>query len=141
MKLPFVSRARFDLIEHNFSEARKFFAEERTLNLEREAALVSMTATWKAMFDAERIRNDGLVQKLLDLKQQGFTSAAQRVSTPAVMPSKIEDAINEKAGTNGALRRHLSRWAAQQQATNKSEDAIVEALTEWRDPDGDEAET
>jgi hypothetical protein len=133
MKLP-VSHARFALLLHNYDEAKKLYAA----GLAREQ---ESSATWKALFDAERLRNDGLVQELLDLKQQGFTSATQRVSVPAAMPSKIEDAINEKAGTNGALRRHLSRWAAQQQATNKSEDAIVEALTEWRDPDGDEAET
>jgi hypothetical protein len=128
-----VGRARLDreveharVQQHNLEEMRK--AVHRA-DESRDS--------WKALYDGERERNDRLVEKLLNMKQQGFQTAADRQALPAQPQSKIEDAISERAGSNGALRRHLSRWAAQRQAMNIPEEDILDALVKWRDPDED----
>lgn len=140
MRLPVVSRARYDLLEHNFNEARTRHRVEmgaRDAELARE---VEASASWRALFEAERVRNDRLVAQLIAMKQQGFQTATERHAPTPRPPSKIEDAIAEKAGANTALRRHLTRWAAQRQSMNIPEDEIVDGLTNWRDPDADEAQ-
>lgn len=141
MRLP-VSRARFDLLSHNYEHARETCVAYRVQIGALEAELdreTEASKSWQALFEAERIRNDGLVQKLLDLKQQGFTTAAQRQQLPPVEPSRVELAIQEKAGTNRALSRYLTNVAHAMERARKSEDEIVEAVTVWRDPDADEA--
>jgi hypothetical protein len=128
MRLPFVSRARYELAQHNLEEMRKLAhaAEERA-------------KSYEALFSAEVMKRDALIEKLLTLKQQGYTTATERQTLPAPPPSRIEEVIIEKAGSNGALRRHLSRWAAQRQAMKVPDDEIVDALVNWKDPDADEA--
>lgn len=126
MRLP-VSRARFDLLTHNterFHEIAKA-ADERA-------------RSWQALYESERIRSDRLVAQLLTMKQAGFQTATERQALPVQSPSRIDEIITEKAGANSALRRHLSRWAAQRQAMNVPEDEIADALVNWRDPDAEE---
>lgn len=143
MKLPLVRRARLDLLAHNFGEAQRICRTLRRANDrlygERDEAR-SQSANWKALFDAERIRCEALTEKLVNMKQQGFSTAAERQALPPRPPSRIDEAIAEKAGANGSLRRHLTRWASQRQAMNVPDDEIVDALLNWKDPDADEAE-
>jgi hypothetical protein len=140
MRFPFVGRARYALIEHNMEEARRLLRMEEMRYMEAQRASEARADSWKAMYDAERVRNERLVEKLLAMKQTGFTTATDRQATPAQPPSKIEDAITERAGGNGALRRHLSRWAAQRQSMNVPEEEILDALMKWKDPDSEGAE-
>lgn len=142
MKLPFVSRAHADLQDHNLGKMRSANhvlqrANDR-LRGERDEAR-SQVASWKALFDAERIRCEGLTEKLLQMKQQGFSTAVQRQAEPVKEPSRIEATIAERAGTNSALRRHLTRWATQRQEMRVPEDEIVDALTHWKTAEDDAA--
>lgn len=129
MKLPFVSRARLDMALHNLEEMRKLAhaADERA-------------KSWESLWSAEVLKRDALIEKVFTMKQQGFTTATERQALPAAQPSRIEETIAERAGTNSALRRHLHRWAAQKQAMNVNEDEILDALINWRDPDEERSE-
>lgn len=125
MKMPFVGRGRYEMAY--------------TLYVAQRDQLSAAAESWKALYEAERVRNDRLVEKLLTLKQQGFTTATERAALPAPAQSAIDLAIEEKAGNNRALARYLSKQAAAMQRAHKSEDEIVAALTQWKDPDADEA--
>lgn len=138
MNLPFVRPARFRQLEHNAAEMRKanhvlHRANDR-LRGERDEAR-SQTANWKALFDAERLRTEGLTQRLLDMKRDGFTTATQRQALPAAAPSRVELAIIERSGNDRRLLRYLTSVVAGMERARKTEDEIYEAVTKWRDPD------
>lgn len=127
MRWPWVSLERYDALLDAGATVRDQ-AEARAKN-------------WQGLYEAERVRCDRLVEKLLTLKQSGFTTATERQAPAPVPPSKLDDAIAEKAGPNAALRRHLTRWAAQRQSMNVPEDEIADALLNWRDPDSEGEES
>jgi hypothetical protein len=125
MRLPFVSRAMHD--------AR---VESYHCDLNRA---IDSADSFKTLWEAERLRNERLVEKLLAMKQQGFQTATERQMPTPLPASRIDMAIDDRAGSNAALRRHLYRWAAGQQASKVSEDVIVDRLTTWQSDEGAEA--
>jgi hypothetical protein len=128
MRLPFVTRARFE--EMRTLAADRFSERERALD---------QAKTWAALYENEVAKRDALVEKLLAMKQQGFQTATERQMPTPLPASRIDMAIDDRAGSNAALRRHLYRWAAGQQASKVSEDVIVDRLTTWQSDEGAEA--
>jgi hypothetical protein len=131
IRLP-VSAARVDAIVAGWKSAQDL-VEGRARTAEQQSA------SWRALFEAERERCERLTTQLLAMKQQGFQTATERVAPTPQPPSKTEEAIQSKAGNNTALRRHLSNVAAGMQRAQKPDDEIVKALTDWNTGD-DEAE-
>jgi septal ring factor EnvC (AmiA/AmiB activator) len=132
-----VFRATLDAMRSSRDEWKEIAARMDT----RASVAEEQGKAWQALFNAERERCDRLTEKLLTLKQQGFTTATERQALPAPAQSAIDLAIEEKAGNNRALARYLSKQAAAMQQAKLSEDEIVAKLTKWRDPDADEAST
>jgi hypothetical protein len=132
MRLPFVSRAMHEAVEHQLN---RFIvqSDERAVAAQRQAE------NWKALYENEVAKRDALVEKLLAMKQQGFQTATERQMPTPLPASRIDMAIDDRAGSNAALRRHLYRWAAGQQASKVSEDVIVDRLTTWQSDEGAEA--
>lgn len=87
--------------------------------------------TLRELLTASEQRSADLLSKYHELRLAGANPAVKPQFMPAQPPSKVEEAITERAGANGALRRHLSRWAASQQAAGKTDAEIVKAVTVW----------
>ena len=118
MKWPWVSRSTYEA------------------DLERERTDANDRIQWfKDVLADERTERRALSEKYHALRLQGQTVAPSRpdIQPPAFDP--IEDAISERAGQNAQLRRHLSRIADRMRGQGKDSQAIIDAVTKWRDPD------
>lgn len=117
MRLPFVSRDLYESVLAGESDA-----EKRCIIAEARAAKF------------ETLYGD-LVKEMLAMKREGFGSAPkpQPVVQPKATPS--DEAIAMRAGTNGLLRAHLTRWRDSQKVLGVEENALAERVLRWTDPD------
>ena len=121
MRWPFVSRAAYDSIVASRDLLHAMYQHERAMVMDE----------WK--------RYDELLDRYHALRLQGQTVTPPRPDIQPAPPSPVEDAIAERSGSNGALKRHLTRIADQMRAAKKSDEEIITTLTKWRDPDEDAA--
>lgn len=84
MKLPWVSRARYELLEHNYEQAR---VEVRRLQTAEAAAyrtgVDGQVSAYQRGVEAERARHDALLDKYHALKLLGATATEP---APALVP-------------------------------------------------------
>lgn len=107
MRLPWVSRAAFDLSQHNNAQLHLLVKEHA---------------------DA---RYDNLLSKYHALRLQGANVPEPKPAVIAKEPSMLDMAITEKAGGNHRLRLHLTRWAAEQRQARVDDGEIMERVTTW----------
>lgn len=124
MRLPFVSRARLDLLQHNFDEARKLHhAEIARLEAALQAANSQLTA--------ERADKRDLLDKYHALKQDGYS-----VPAPAPQPAEpfgplTRAALNDMSiGQSGIVRRKMREkatalWLEQRGQQNQDETVAI----------------
>lgn len=111
MRLPFVSRLAFELLE----------AERNALRMD---------------LANERVRSAECLTLLLRLKGAGAVLQPEQVVRLAPRePSVFERAVdlNPKARHDGRLRSHLLRWADDEKAKGVDEQAIADRLASWGD--------
>jgi hypothetical protein len=78
-----------------------------------------------------------LLDRYHALKLQGAVSPEPRQPVEAKEPDPIQYAINDKAGTNPALRFHLTRWAASEKQKNVSPEKIIDRINNWQSESDD----
>jgi hypothetical protein len=83
-------------------------------------------------------RYDLLLDKYHALKLQGATVTAPRPTVEPREPDAVQYAINEKAGSNHALRFHLTGYAAGERAKRVEDGVIIDAITNWRSEGDDD---
>lgn len=81
---------------------------------------------------------NNLFEKYHALKLQGATITEPRATVEAKEPDGVQYVINEKAGSNHALRLHLTRYAARERLNHTSDEQIIDRLSNWRNESDDE---
>ncbi len=106
MKLPWVSRAMYDVVtEALFARAERAESEAHR----------------------ERQRADALMEKLI--------ATPEPVVTQTKAPDPLMEAIRARAGSNGQVRRALGSYAKTARLQGIEEDAIYKAITDWPSSD------
>lgn len=140
---PFVSRKLYDAAIQVRVDYENFLSviidgERRNAAAERERLT--------AAIELERKRGDELLEVVLNMRMTGAT--VTRVIAPEGRLAKrkrsdIDQAIDENrlAGSNPALRAHLSRWASKELAKGVPLAVVLDRLRTWsavKDEDIDE---
>lgn len=145
-----VSRARYDLLEHN---SRELIAQIKADLAVAEGAQQDWAeiaknarkdaADWQGLFDNERQRYDTLLQTTLALKVQGATVvpvAGGVVEPPAPVPTPKPDELKEliynKAGTNYPMRAMMLRQLSADRAAGLTDDEIRSQIATGISSDG-----
>lgn len=116
MKMPFVSRSRLDLLQHNFDEARK-------LHHERMGELYSV----RAQLEAERADKRDLLEKYHALRQDGFSAPLQSMPTGEHFGPLTRAALHDMGhGQTGMVKRAMrtkaeALWLEQRGQDNQDE--------------------
>ena len=79
-------------------------------------------------------------QQMLAMKREGFTAAPKPLPQASPKASPSDEAIAMRAGSNGMLRAHLTRWRDKERSLPDApdENKLAERILRWTDPDGDE---
>lgn len=127
MRLP-VSRARYDLLEHNM---RALVAQLRA-----DLAAADARAT------AAEARVENLTERLLSLRMAGATPEppTSPAPTPAapVQSDELKDAIREKCGNNLAQRALMLRQLAADRADGIKDEEILRRIQTGNSSDNSE---
>jgi hypothetical protein len=102
---------------------------------ELKAAMADRLASTEKWLADERVRSWALNTQMVEMKREGFQIVHPTPARNPVNPTPSDDAINERAGRNPMLRRHLISWRNQQRAAGMPEVDLSDAITNWRDPD------
>lgn len=78
------------------------------------------------------------MERYHELRLVGGNPTEPQRTVEAKEPDAVQYAINEKAGSNTALRFHLTRWAARERLNNVEPAQIIERLTNWHDSGDDD---
>ncbi len=116
MRWPWVSRAHYALLEHNYREILRMVHDRQQTDT----------------------RYDALLDKYHALRLQGANAAPIFQPVIAKEPSAIDFAINEKAGSNHRLKLYLTGYAARERAANTGDADIVDRISNWTNGDSDE---
>jgi hypothetical protein len=121
-----VSKARFDLLQHNFDEARKLFRE--TVE-DRDAQIAAL-----------RQERQELLGAVLELARPRHNTVAplKPVERSKLAADRAIDDVVEARGGNAILRRQLQRYANLERQKGTPETKIAGSIRDWRDPDADE---
>lgn len=111
MRLPWVSRAQYDLLQHNY---------ERLYQLRHEDA-----------------RFDALLDKYHSLRLQGANPVEAPKPQQPKEPDAVQYAISNRAGSNVGLRFHLSKWAAEQRFQKVEDGEIIDRINNWHSESDD----
>ena len=126
-KLPFVSRARYDLLEHNAQQLRDMAHRAH-----------EQAQTYRALFEAATLRADRFADRMANMPSGGRMEPVARPATAS------DEAIDQKVrefGNSTRLRRLLQDVQRKGRQMRMEEDAIADQILNWRDPDSDEAVT
>lgn len=152
MRLPFVSRARYDEVvrqvaaEIRDAEHAIGLVESRCAELRASAAASheAEMGRMRGLLDREAGRVDALTKVILRLKSTGAVllppSAVQATRGPARELSPIERAIddNPRARANAGLTRQLFKYADQAKRDGVPEEDVLEKLRTWGQPTHDD---
>ncbi len=126
LDLFWVSRSRYQECWTEMQDARKAMRAAE----EKSNALV-------ATLRHEHERYDNLLEKYHALRLMGGAPERKLEPLPIAQRDEIADAIELAAGNDGALQRHLNRFAKQQKLDGASEHDIIQAIIHWRSDDDD----
>ena len=113
MRLPWVARAAFDLSQHNNAQLHLLVKEHAD------------------------VRYDNLLAKYHSLRMAGANPVAESHPIEPAEPDPVQWAINQRAGSNHALRMYLTVWAAKERLGGADTATITERIEKWS-TDGDE---
>ena len=133
MNLPFVSKARFDLLQHNFDEARKLHHEQMAEEKARYAKDIDFYRAALALKDAR-------IAALTDKAIAGPAGERPAMVVPTRKPAdEAIDQMVDRFGGSSRLRRQLQRYVTRERSCEGAdENKIADAVLNWRDRDGDE---
>lgn len=114
MKWPWVSRARYDLLQHN--------AEQITATL--KAALAVSDGRYDQLLE----KYGDLTDKYHDLRVAGANPALPTVAIPRKEPDVVTQAIIAKSRGSAVLRKQFADLAAQRRAEDVSEPEIAKEI-------------
>ena len=115
MKLPFVPRARYDLLEHNFDAVQKVAKVLRRQN---------------DRLRGERDEARRQVATLLDRETPRDHRPASVPPVLSVVDEAIEDKVREFGGSS-RLRRILQDYARKESMRNVDADVVAKRITDW----------
>lgn len=125
MRWPFVSRARYELLEHNYAEARKL-AKDGVSVAEAHSASLGV------MLDRAAIAYNELLDKYHFLRIEGANAPWQSPAPESSFGPLTRAALNDMGkGQSGMIRRAMRAKAEQLWAENRGEsevDTIVATL-------------
>jgi ParB-like chromosome segregation protein Spo0J len=104
---------------------------------ELKAAMTERIQHSDRLLVSERERSWALSTQMVTMQKEGFRIVHPQAPRVAAVPSPTDEAIAERAGTNTALRRHLTKQRDALRQRGLKDDEIIEKLTQWKDPDED----
>lgn len=119
IRLPWVSRARYELLEHN----------SRELVVQLKVALAVADARAKSAED----RGDRFFEAIRELRLAGANPKDELLHATPKPPDPVLQAILAKAGRSLLLRKHYAEFVAGERALGKSEDEIAKAILDGQD--------
>lgn len=105
MRLPIVSRSRFDLLQHNFDEQRKQLHREEVLHSEARSQYNAAVAT----YGAERARYDSLLEKFCAIKMAGGELPEPVIPREKKEPDAAVQVINALSAGKPGLRAQMMK--------------------------------
>ena len=130
MRWPWVSRVMHDQVV-------KALSERVGMEQQGRSALAHQRNDLMVQIAGERDRYDALVQQIVSMKRDGFQIVHPPVQREPMPPRAADEAINDRAGANAPLRRHLIDYANQQRRKNVPEEQIADKVLNWQS-EGDE---
>lgn len=130
MNLPFVSKARFDLLQHNFDEARKLHHEQMAEEKARYARDIDF---YRAALNLKDARIAALTDKMVggaDSPRPALVAPTRKAADEAI------DEMVARFGGSSRLRRQLQRFVLKERSLEGAKEAeIAERVLNWRDTD------
>lgn len=102
--------------------------------------MIVLRSTHRTIVSALEAERDRLIARVNALEAQGLTLTEKllKAHEPAPIPvlpvreaDPVVDAIRAKAGSNGALRGHLARWANDQRVLGIEQSEIIAGIMDW----------
>lgn len=136
MSLPFVSRARYELLEHN---SRQIVGQLRA----DLAASEANVGEWQRLHEQERRRYDELLQTVLAMKAKGaeVVPVATGVVTPPetlqpAEPDELRALIGDLCGSDTRKRGMMLRQLAADRAAGVKDEDIEQSIRTGISSDG-----
>jgi hypothetical protein len=125
MRLPFVSRAAFDLSQHNAQMLRELVKAHQDERYDKLLVMYHELAL--------RVSSPATVSLARAFGQTEETPIVlNQVDTPARPKSVIAQAIAEESGGDSKLARWFWKRAGELKAENKTPEEIARALRQWQ---------
>ena len=121
MPIPWVSRAHYELLQHNYEKLRVESQHSRA---------------WEDLARDFSNRFDALLEKYHALRTQGANPAEPKPEPRAAPePDPVTQAILARAGKSQALRKHYYDFVSEQRRDGVSDDEIAHAILTGVDDD------
>lgn len=126
MKFPFVRRARFDLLKHNYDQLRAELHKEQTLHIEARSQRDNAVAT----YGAERLRFDALMEKFCAIKIAGGEIPESVVPRERKEPDAAVMQINMLSSGRPGLRAQMMKQLNMDRASNLFDEVEIQQRIE-----------